>query len=358
MLFTGAKRRPSHLGPYPLERLRRDPSIRVREEAIGPAKTPLPAPSRETNSLGAAAWKYTDLYMAFRDGEIATQRAPVPDDLERRAADIKGFVYFLDATHVGITKMSEMAWIAETTVPAHDHAIAVLVEHGRLPEANNPARAWCEDAGSLPGDLRAAEIGVGLASYIRLLGWSARAHVLSATEVDLERLAVLAGVAIRDETTGRITSPFIDRAFSIAVVTTDYELATDLPLDISAKNARGIGYWLGFSGAISGLEWRRRAKRSTHMSRYPMEWVKRVENPTTLILEDDVPRVPKRAAFFERARFEVLAQKKQEITRFAYKAPTSRCVRELINALVPHQDGDVTDIDTSTCKTPKLTPAR
>ena len=145
MLFTGAKRRPSHLGPYPLERLRRDPSIRVREEAIGPAKTPLPAPSRETNSLGAAAWKYTDLYMAFRDGEIATQRAPVPDDLERRAADIKGFVYFLDATHVGITKMSEMAWIAETTVPAHDHAIAVLVEHGRLPEAT-PARAWCEDA--------------------------------------------------------------------------------------------------------------------------------------------------------------------------------------------------------------------
>ena len=51
---------------------------------------PLPTPSSETNSLGAAARKYTDLYMAFRDGEIATQRAPVPDDLERRGAEIAG----------------------------------------------------------------------------------------------------------------------------------------------------------------------------------------------------------------------------------------------------------------------------
>jgi ferredoxin len=354
MLFTGTKRRPSHLGPYPLERLRRDPSMRMHEEARGPAKMPLPTPSSETNSLGAAARKYTDLYMAFRDGEIATQRAPVPDDLERRAADVKGFAYFLDAVHVGITKMSETAWIADTPVPAHSHAIAVLVEHGRLPETNNPARAWCEDAGSLPGNLRAAEIGAGLASYIRLLGWSARAHVLSAAEVDLERLAVLAGVAVRNETTSEIASPFLDHKFSITVVTTDYTLATDTPLASSARNARDLGYWLGVGGAVSGLEWRRRAKRSTHMSRYPMEWVKRVEKPTTLILEDEVPRVPKRAAFFERARFGDLGAKaEREITRFAYKAPTSRCVRELINALAPHQDGPVAETDTSTLQDPE-----
>ncbi|MFL2541618.1 MAG: Fe-S protein [Candidatus Latescibacterota bacterium] len=354
MLFTGTKRRPSHLGPYPLERLRRDPSMRMHEEARGPAKIPLPTPSSETNSLGAAARKYTDLYMAFRDGEIAAQRAPVPDDLERRAADIKGFAYFLDAAHVGITEMSETAWTADAPGLAHSHAIAVLVEHGRLPETNNPARAWCEDAGSLPGNLRAAEIGAGLASYLRLLGWSARAHVLSATEVDLERLAVLAGVAVRNVTTSQIASPFLDHKFSITVVTTDYTLATDIPLEVSNKNGRGLGYWLGAGGAISGLEWRRRAKRPTHMSRYPMEWVKRVEKPTTLILDDEVPRVPKRAAFFERARFGDLGAKaEREITRFAYKAPTSRCVRELINALVPHQDGPVANIDTSALQDPE-----
>ena len=83
MLFTGAKKRPTHLGPYPLERLARDPGMRAREEARGPAKTPSYSASEVTNSLGAAARKYTDLYMAFRDGEIAAQRAPVPDDLTR-----------------------------------------------------------------------------------------------------------------------------------------------------------------------------------------------------------------------------------------------------------------------------------
>ncbi len=88
MLFAGTKRRPSHLGSYPLERLQRDHDMRVREEMRGPAKIPLPTPSLETNSLGMAARKYTDLYMAFRDGEIAAQRVPVPEDLARRAAEI------------------------------------------------------------------------------------------------------------------------------------------------------------------------------------------------------------------------------------------------------------------------------
>ena len=53
MLFTGAKRRPCHLGLYPLERLRRAPSMRMHEEARGPAKMSLPTPSSESNSLGA-----------------------------------------------------------------------------------------------------------------------------------------------------------------------------------------------------------------------------------------------------------------------------------------------------------------
>ena len=207
-----------------------------------------------------------------------------------------------------------------------------------MPEDGNLAQRWCKDAGDSPGDLRAAEIGVGLASYIRLLGWSARAHTPFAAEVDLDRLAVLAGVAKRARRDDRISSPFLDRRFSIAVVTTDYALATDEPLATGKRSARGLGYWLGVGGAVSGLEWRRRARRPIHISRYPMEWVKRVDKPTTLILEDEVPRVPKRAAFFERARYGDLGPKAgREIKRFAYKAPTSRCVTDLINALVPHQ---------------------
>ena len=45
-----------------------------------------------------------------------------------------------------------------------------------------------------------------------------------------------------------------------------------------------------------------RRPRPMHLGKYPMEKIKRVEQPTTRIT-DEVPRVPKRAHFFLRARF-------------------------------------------------------
>ncbi len=43
-----------------------------------------------------------------------------------------------------------------------------------------------------------------------------------------------------------------------------------------------------------------RKKRPPHLGRHPMERIKRVDRPTTLIT-DQVRRVPKRAGFFVRA---------------------------------------------------------
>ena len=73
-----------------------------------------------------------------------------------------------------------------------------------------------------------------------------------------------------------------------------------------------------------------------------MEQVKRVDRPTTLILDDEVPRVPKRAAFFERALRGDLGEKtRQERLRFAYKHPLSFGMLEPIRAMQPLQDGPV-----------------
>ncbi len=72
-----------------------------------------------------------------------------------------------------------------------------------------------------------------------------------------------------------------------------------------------------------------------------METVKRVERPTTLILDDEVPQVPKRAAFFQRALHGDLGDKaKAERTRFAFKTPLSWSLLQVIRALVPFQGGD------------------
>src|SRR5690606_29670498 len=107
-------------------------------------------------------------------------------------------------------------------------------------------------------------------------------------------------------------------------VTTDMPLAHDRPLD-PARNRlldRGAAYWLGTSGAVPELERRRERRRKSHMSRYPMERIKKVDQPTTLIFEDEVPRVPKRAAWFERAfRGDIGDKAQRERTRFAMKHP-------------------------------------
>ena len=192
--------------------------------------------------------------------------------------------------------------------------------------------------------MRACEIACCLAEYIRHMGFDARAHVDGNELLDVERLAVLAGLAVRRG--DAIENPYIGNRFSLAAISTDYALAVDMPLRADALKAKGLAYWWGINGAQSGRERNRRARRATHLSSYPMETVKRIDRPTTLILDDEVPRVPKRAAFFQRALHGDLGDKaRKERTRFAFKTPFSFALLQLIRSMVKFQDGDVTPAD-------------
>ncbi len=177
------------------------------------------------------------------------------------------------------------------------------------------------------------------------MGFSAKAHYAGSTDVDLDRLAVLAGIVVRDGSA--VVSPFVGRNFALAVVTTDYPIETDSPLAPQAlKSAKGFRYRHGLSGAVSGLERARREKRASHLSQYPMEQVQRVDRPTTLILDEEVPRVPKRALFFRRAANGDLGAKAQrEVKRFATKHPLAAGFMGPLVAMVPHQNGPVAERD-------------
>lgn len=324
LLRTAADDRPYHLGPFPLEMLPRDDAASAGDCAA-PASQPVsPEPQ---GVLARAARIYRDLYASFAEGEPAAKRAPVPDDPERRTVDVKGYAYFMNASQVGICRHGE------------EYAVVVLVEAERVPEPGNPAREWVEPAAGEVIDMRAAEIAVCVARHIRQLGFPARAHVAGNCQADLARLAVLAGLAVRDG--DALKNPFIDGRFALAAVTTSYELSLDRPLAKSALRSRGFRYWLGINGAMSGRERNRRAKRATHLSRYPMEQVKRVERPTTLVLDDEVPRVPKRASFFDRALRGDLGEKAQaERNRFAFKQPHTAGMMAPMRAMVPLQAGE------------------
>jgi reductive dehalogenase len=340
--YSRSKSRPYHLGPYPLETLARDAAI-IQIEADRP---PVGAQARAlpVGDLGKAIGRYRSIFSGFSEGDEVAVKAPLPDDLARRAVDIKGGAYFMNAAQVGICRMPANGWLQDVSAPAHDIAVVIVVENCRVPEAGNLAREWIEPCRTEMSDLRAAEIAICIAGHIRQMGFAARAHMAGDSLVDQQRLCVLAGLAVRDGSA--ITNPYLGDDFVVSVVTTSYQLETDLPLSATTKDGRGLAYWWGINGAKSGRERRRKAKRATHLSQYPMETVRRVDRPTTLIIDDEVPRVPKRAAFFQRAVHGDLGEKSRvERSRFAFKTPFSQALLGAIRAMVPFQDGALGETD-------------
>ena len=334
-----SKNRPFHLGLFPLEVLPRDISV-TPIERDRPAIAMRAAPIHE-GLLADAVLRYSEIIAKDIDGEVAPARAPVPDDVARRAQDIKGAAYFMDAGQVGICRIPERAWHVGASGLPHPFAVVILVEHGRLPERENLAHDWVLPAQACTGEMRAGEIAVCVAGHIRNMGWPARAHFAQHSLIDTECLAVLAGLNVRHA--DGCVNPFVGRRFSLAAVSTPYGLATDQPLHAGAlRAATGVRYWWGVNGAQSGRERRLKAKRRSDLGRFPMEAVKQIARPTTLIIDDEVPRVPKRAAFFERALQGDLGEKAQrERTRFSFKHPLSRCQLGMIRNMVPFQDGTV-----------------
>ena len=340
LIHPQSENRPFHFGPFPLEVLPRDDRVLERERQ----EPPQPADSGERGEslIARAADHYREIYLRFVDGKAAPARAPLPAELEPRVTDIKGAAYFMDASQVGICRVPDSAWLHESEKSTQAFAVVILVEHARLPEPDNLAHRWTRDAVRAVAEMRAAEIIAVLAGHIRCMGFTARGHVAGQCALDLEKLAVLSGLAVR---AGEgIENPYLGGRFAIAAVSTDYELIPDRPLgaDALGERATGLRYWWGINGARSGRERNRQARRASHLSRYPMETVKRVDRPTTLILDDEVPRVSKRAAFFQRALHGDLGDKaKRERTRFAFKTPFSYSLLQAIRALVPYQGGEV-----------------
>lgn len=327
MRLVSNRDRPAHLGPFPLERLRR----RARpgpDERLAPSHVPSISPS--AGPLAPSLETYHRLFRGLAAGQPARARAPIPDDPAANAADLKAAAYFLDAS---------MAAVAERPGAA-GAALVILVEQPRAPADEPLADGWTKGCAPAVAALRALEIATVLAGYIRHLGWAASAHDAADAEIEAAELLLRAGLARQQS--GRLVNPFLGDRFAFAVVTTDLPLAPDAPLAARLGIARGPGWWIGRGGTESGLErWRRRL-RPSHASRYPMERIRRVPEPTTLVLEDEVPRVPKRAAFFERAlRGDLGAKAQAERGRFATKHPLSLAMIPAIRGMVPLQDGQI-----------------
>lgn len=330
------KKRPVEFGPYPLEGLKRDRSIINAEVASAPV-TPDPMPLGDNVFLIKAIQTHLDAYENLRQPEPYSQIAPVPDDLVLRTRDIKGSGYFLDASQIGICNTPQNVWLHKQKQTSN-YAIVILVEYANPIDDNNNAAKWVAGNEHLLSTLLAAEIGIDISGQISCMGFNSRVHWTGATDIDLDKVTVLSGLGIRSD--DRIINPYVRDRFAISVVTTDYSLNEDLPLDASMLNGKDLSYFLGLSGAVSGLERWRRKRRASHLGPYPVETLTRVEKLTTEVFENEVPRVPSRTNMYVRTAFGDLSQKaKDEADRWSQKHPVSQGIVRPSWAIKPLQDG-------------------
>ncbi|MCK8464374.1 2Fe-2S iron-sulfur cluster-binding protein [Aliiroseovarius sp. S1339] len=389
MRLFSTKNRPAHLGPYPLERLERMSGAPDLSNVPPQRPVRFDRSDKPENIVNAMA-PYQAALDAIRDGDVNPVQSTIPDDHITRAEHLKAFGYFSDASLVGIadihaddlldqpianrgidalvasldtrevrtlaagidTLMAELRDSLGATrrpVSAHRHALVFLYEYHRDPRPDEPGSEWITDAQDQRACLLGAETAIVIANYIRLLGFDAKAHTGAATDVDLNRLAITAGLTTVED--GQLVAPWIGPRFGLAAVTTEMALQPDQPLAPLHKQpwhkTNGPAWWLGTGTVKSALNRDPYAKRDYAMGAHPFERLKRVGSPTTYIDEPNVARVPKRADMFARAQFGDMGKHLQECSSGGYyvrKAAPSYAQRRALGVLTPLQDGPVNDL--------------
>jgi reductive dehalogenase len=383
--FFSDKDRPVHMGPYPAERLARAAAMPDLTKA--PVFAPLDFRRAATpESIVNAMAEYQAMLDAIRGGMVNKAQAEIPADPKDRANHLKAFGYFSDASMIGICALPALAHLdapvrnpdidrlasslrtrqtktlasgidmimadlrdsmaaPPSTIKGHTHAIVYLYEHMRDPAEDEPGGDWIKDAQAHRACLRATETAAVIANYIRLLGWDAQAHSAAATDVDLNRLTVAAGLASIEG--GDLVAPWIGKRFGVAVVTTTLVLAVDAPLAPMADQpwfrTQGPAWWLGKGFAKNAFNRDPYAKRRYVDGAHPFETLTRVDTPTTYIDEPNVARVPKRADMFARAQFGDMGPAIQAGAKgghYARKAAPSFAQRRALGAFVLIQDGE------------------
>ena len=208
-------------------------------------------------SIVNAMREYQAMMDAMRSGLINRGKSEIPSDLTERANHLKSFAYFQDASVVGITKLDagcrldqpienpDIARLADdlrtkqtktfaagmdvlmaelreavdapaTGIENHTHAIVFLYEYPRDPTTDEAGCEWIQNAQAERASLLGTETANVISNYLRLLGYDARSHSATCTESDLNRLAVLAGLACVEDR--KLFNPYIGTRFGLAAV--------------------------------------------------------------------------------------------------------------------------------------------
>jgi reductive dehalogenase len=272
--------RPGHLGPYPMEKLKRvdQPTTiitdtiprfderrhgfsRARSGELGPVVHQEIARFVPKFPLGATFGKFTGALAAAVDGEVASNKAPLPDDPAALSRHIKELGYFLRADVLGICRLPQFAVYShdvagkEVTLE-HKNAIVLVIDQDYRTMRGSTGDDWISGSQSFIGYSNCAFISCMMADYIRRLGYPARAHHAMNYQVLVVPLLVLAGIGEMSRA-GIALNPFLGTRFKAAVVTTDLPLEPDKPIDFGLQEFCRVCRKCAaecHAGAISGGE--------------------------------------------------------------------------------------------------------
>ena len=342
-------------------------------------------PDGDPLSIAKPLDDYISLLDSLRDGVVQKNVTDVPQDTQERANNLKSAGYFLDSSVMGICRLiPEMQlkqpfthpvidqWLKQgegnklhlrlnlaqvyermeesiqaSREPLHEntYALVIAVEYPRDPKVSEPGARWITDIQSQRAALRAAETASVLALYLRALGFSARAHSATSSDIDLNKVSVAAGVGQIDKD-NKISNPFMGRRFGLAAVTTDLELACNQPLTgqtiADRFNSKGLAWWLGYGSTKNAWNRELFRRRDFKDSLYPMEKSKRVDEPTSFIDHERIPRVPKSTEFFVRMAFGDLGDAPQQASVDGFsvrKHPFGRALSSTLNGFAILQRG-------------------
>ncbi len=254
-ILTGKGR----LGPFPMERLKRveEPTTRItgdvqrvdeREHGFSRAGRGDfgPVAAREFNRfvmkhpLSAAEADMNNYLAPMAYGEVASLKAPIPEEPEVLSRHIKKLGYFLRADIVGICRLPQYAVYSHDRNgnPVdlnHQFAVIILIDQGYKTMNGSTGSDWISNSQSFRSYSTTSFISCIMANYVRRLGYPARAHHARNYQVVIPPLLLLAGIGETCRMGDTVLNPFIGPRFKAAAVTTDLPLVPDKPIDFGLQ---------------------------------------------------------------------------------------------------------------------------
>ena len=252
------------LGRFPMDRFRRveRPTTLITEDIqrIDYRENPLsraargdfgPAVQKEGLRLGmkyplaAAQMKATLSLSSMKESEVATYRAPIPEDPVLLTRHIKRLGYFLKADIVGICQVPEYAFYSHDNqgnpIDASRYKFAVVLVMGKEFETVRASTGydWIVDPISFRSYQHLALVTRTIADYIRQLGYPASAeHPFKAPQawkVTMHPLILWTGIGELCRI-GIILNPYLGASYKAAAVLTDLPLTPDKPIDFGLQD--------------------------------------------------------------------------------------------------------------------------